>query len=169
MMVAAALLVTGSVTSAWFESYANGLERRVSLRDVSLCSPGDCRVLDYERLAHQDLSTRTTIAVWSGRITHGVGLAAGLAAFVCSMILALRRTRHGAIVVVGLTLVAAASAVVFIAAVPDGFRDVMGWSARVFLAGSALALLGALLALGKVPLVAWDEQLARDKTKVARD
>lgn len=157
MLVAAVLLVIGAHTSAWFERELGGVTTRVGLRDTSLCTRDGCQLIDPKPAVRQR-STRTEIVLWSGRVGHGVGLAAALAAMVCAMILALRRTRHGAIVVLGLSFVAATCGIVFI--VSSSYeRAYLGWSAHAFFGGCALAFLSALLALAKVPLVSWETRV----------
>lgn len=159
LVAASVLLGIGSFTSSWFERATVGVER-VGLRSISICRAGECSLLGHEPAAMHQQTTRTEIVVWGGRIGYGVGLAAALAAIVCAFIVAVRRTRHGAIVVLGLTLVAAAASTTFILASTYKLAE-LGWSARTYLGGCGLAFLGAVLALVKVPLVPWDAQLAK--------
>lgn len=159
LVAAGVLLGIGSFTSSWFERETTGVER-VGLRSVSLCRVDECLVLGHEPAAAHQQTTRTELVAWSGRIGYGVGLATALAAFVCALILAVRRTRHGAIVVLGLTIVAAGSASTFILASTYELEQ-LGWSARTYLGGCGVAFLGAVLALLKVPLVPWEARFPK--------
>lgn len=148
LFVGAVLLAVGTFTRSWVTADGDTMSLHVGLRDVELCTSGDCTSFTYISMLERSSRERDVAVAVTGIAAFVLGaLAMVLAVVTAGLVLArVPKSVLGVLTLISVVLAALAS-FVFVGTLDKSTGMSFGFSIFVFETGFVLTLLGAISSL----------------------